>query len=414
MLRTLPIIEHWDCHNCGDCCRGNIIRLDADDLARLKEQRWREHPDYRGRRVIVSYGLIDKTYALAQQPDGACVFLTAEGRCRIHEVHGYDAKPRICKTFPLQIVPMENGAILTTRRSCPSAAKNDGRPLSEHRASVEKLVAPEIEKIAGQRPPLILQGYSRNWSDTRRVAGTLERLMTDRRYPLVRRWIHGLQFCHHLADCRQRKLRALKGPEFAELMAIFESAALEGAGNWFAERKAPVKWAAVLFRQAGGEYLRPHPRSQQRPSWRERLRLAGAAWSLARGKGPLPQLVAGFRATAFEDLEVPLGALTPDVLEPLDGYFESLIASWRYAALGYRGWSLVDGFRAAALSYAVALWLFRWASGDVLRSEEIIPIVACLDRSQAYAPLTGRRHRRRVATLSQDGQLQRLVVWYAR
>jgi lysine-N-methylase len=122
VLRTLPIIEHWDCHNCGDCCRGNIIRLDADDLARLKEQRWEEHPDYRGRRVIVSYGLIDKTYALAQQPDGACIFLTPEGRCRIHEVHGYDAKPRICKTFPLQIVPMENGAILTTRRSCPSAA----------------------------------------------------------------------------------------------------------------------------------------------------------------------------------------------------------------------------------------------------------------------------------------------------
>ena len=81
---------------------------------------------------------------------------------------------------------------------------------------------------------------------------------------------------------------------------------------------------------------------------------------------------------------------------------------------GYIVASLVDGFRAAALSYAVALWLFRWASGDELRSEEIVPIVACLDRSQAYAPLTGRRHRRRIATLSQDGQLQRLVVWYAR
>ena len=122
MLRPLPIVEHWDCHNCGDCCRNNIIRLDADDLARLKEQRWDEHPDFCGVRVIVSHGLVDETYALAQQADGACVFLTAEGRCRIHELHGYDAKPRICKTFPLQIVPMENGAILTTRRSCPSAA----------------------------------------------------------------------------------------------------------------------------------------------------------------------------------------------------------------------------------------------------------------------------------------------------
>jgi hypothetical protein len=125
-------------------------------------------------------------------------------------------------------------------------------------------------------------------------------------------------------------------------------------------------------------------------------------------------LVAGFRAATYDDLEVPLGALSAELLAPLDAYFETLIASCRYAALGYRGWSLVDGFRAAALSYSVALWLFRWASGSDLRVEEMIPIVACLDRSQAYAPLTGRRHRRRVATLAQEGQLQRLAVWYAR
>jgi lysine-N-methylase len=413
-LRTLPILEQWDCHNCGVCCYGNIIRLDDDDLARIKAQRWEDDPDYRGVRTVVSHGLVNKTYTLVQRPDGGCVFLTPQGRCRIHEVHGYDAKPRICKTFPLQVVPVENSAILTTRRSCPSAAQNKGRPLAEHIAAVEQLVAPELAEIGGQQPPPISRGISRDWRDTRRAAGALERLMTDRRFPLVRRWIHGLQFCQLIADCRGRKLRSLKGPEFAELMSIFEAAALEGAGRWFSERTAPAKWAAALFRQAGGEYLRPHPRSAAQPNWRERLRLGRAAWTLARGKGKLPQLVAGFRAETFEDLEAPLGALSPDVLTPLDAYFETLIASWRYAALGYRGWSLVDGYRAAALSFAVALWLFRWASGDRRQSDEIIPIIGCLDRSQGYAPLVGARHRRRVNTLAQDGQLQRLVAWYAR
>lgn len=414
MLRPLPIVEHWDCHNCGDCCQNNIVRLDADDLARLKEQRWDEQPDFRGVRVIAGNGLVGRTYTLAQQADGACVFLTAEGRCRIHELHGFDAKPKICRTFPLQIVPVENGAVLTTRRSCPSAASERGRHVAEHLPAVEKLLAAEIKAAGGQTPPPILNGLRRDGADVRRVTGAIERLMTDRRYPLVRRWIHGLQFCQSLADCRPRRLRRLKGAEFAELISILEAASLEGAGSWFIDRKPPKKWAAALFRQAGGEYLRPHPRSSARPSWRERLRLASAAWSLARGKGSLPQLVDGFRAAAFDDLEVPLGALTAEILAPLDSYFESLIISRRYAALGYRGWSLVDGFRAAALSYAVALWLFRWASGSELRVEEMIPIVACLDRSQAYAPLTGRRHRRRVATLAQEGQLQRLAVWYAR
>jgi lysine-N-methylase len=414
MLRPLPIIEHWDCHNCGDCCRNNIVRLDAEDLARLKEQRWSEHPDFRGVRVIAGLGILGRTYTLAQQGNGACVFLTAEGRCRIHELHGYDAKPKICRTFPLQIVPLDGGAILTTRRSCPSAAAERGRPVAEHLPAIEKLLAAEIKSAGGQTSPPIISGLSRSWSDVRRTAAAIERLMTDRRYPLVRRWIHGLQFCRLLADCRPRKLRGLKSAEFAELMSMLEAAALEGAGGWFADRQPPKRWAATVFRQAGGEYLRPHPRSAARPSWRERMRLAAAAWSLARGKGSLPNLVADFRAATFDELEVPLGALSAELLAPLDAYFESLIVSWRYAALGYRGWSLVDGFRAAALSYAVALWLFRWASGSELRPEEMIPIVACLDRSQAYAPLTGRRHRRRVATLAQEGQLQRLAVWYAR
>src|SRR4030081_3901238 len=89
-LHPLPILERWDCHNCGDCCRGNIIRLDEDDLARIKAQRWEDDPKYRGVRVIVRHGLIDKTYTLAQQVDGACIFLTAEGRCRVHEIHGYE------------------------------------------------------------------------------------------------------------------------------------------------------------------------------------------------------------------------------------------------------------------------------------------------------------------------------------
>ncbi len=138
-LRTLPIIEHWDCHNCGICCYGNIIRLDEDDLARLKAQHWEEDPDFRGKRTIARHGLLKKSYTLVQRPDGGCIFLTAQGRCRIHEVHGYDAKPRICKTFPLQIVPVENGAILTTRRSCPSAAAEQGpagcRTSGERRAT---------------------------------------------------------------------------------------------------------------------------------------------------------------------------------------------------------------------------------------------------------------------------------------
>jgi lysine-N-methylase len=37
---TLPIVEHWDCHGCGNCCRSTIIPLNDVDLRKLREQKW--------------------------------------------------------------------------------------------------------------------------------------------------------------------------------------------------------------------------------------------------------------------------------------------------------------------------------------------------------------------------------------
>jgi lysine-N-methylase len=411
-IRTLPILEHGDCQQCGQCCRGSVVRLDEDDLARLREQHWEEQPEFRDVQTVASQGLFNKTYTLVQKRDGSCVFLTAEGRCRIHELHGSEGKPRICRLFPLQLVPLNGVALLTMRRSCPSAAADVGRPVTKHLAEGRPFLSPAESEPA---PPTILRGLRRDWCDARLVAGALERLMTDRRYPLVRRWIHVLQFSRLLSDCKLRKLKSLDSKALGELVEVLESAALDDAGDWFSDRQPPAAAMAVLFRQTAGEYSRLHPRSLVRATWRERLGVARTAMKLVRGHGPLPCLIDGFPAASFSDLERPLGALDPKMLVPLDGYFESFIASWRYATLGYGHWSLIDGIRASALSYAVALWLWRWSSGpEGLRPEEIIPIIGCLDRGMGYGPLLGGRHRHRVATIARDGQLERLVAWYAR
>ena len=96
-----------------------------------------------------------------------------------------------------------------------------------------------------------------------------------------------------------------------------------------------------------------------------------------------------------------------DVERTIFDRYNTVLHELTHWALGHINWSVT-------LSFAVALWLFRWASGSDPHAEEIIPIIGCLDRSQGYAPLVGIRHRRRVNTLAQDGQLQRLVAWYAR
>jgi lysine-N-methylase len=74
-VRRLPIVEHWDRHTCGNCCRGTVIPLNEDDLQKLREQKWESRPDFRGVRTIATHGLLRKRRQLAQRSDGSCVFL---------------------------------------------------------------------------------------------------------------------------------------------------------------------------------------------------------------------------------------------------------------------------------------------------------------------------------------------------
>ncbi|NQT17135.1 MAG: hypothetical protein HQ582_30560, partial [Planctomycetes bacterium] len=55
-IRIVKLDQRWDCHGCGTCCRGSAIPLDGEELERLAQQGWNEHPDYRGRRVVVGKG----------------------------------------------------------------------------------------------------------------------------------------------------------------------------------------------------------------------------------------------------------------------------------------------------------------------------------------------------------------------
>ena len=133
-LVTLPIVERWDCHNCGICCRGSIVPLSGDDLRKLRAQHWEKHPEYGSSPIVVTHGLFRKTHELAKHRDGSCVFLTADGLCRIHAEHGPTAKPLVCQMFPLQLVPLEKSAVLTVRRACPSAAAEQGRTIPHEEA----------------------------------------------------------------------------------------------------------------------------------------------------------------------------------------------------------------------------------------------------------------------------------------
>jgi lysine-N-methylase len=411
-LRTLPVVEHWDCHGCGICCRATIIPLSDDDAARIREQHWEDHPDYRGRRILVRTGWWRGKYRLARRPDGNCIFWTEAGLCRIHQEHGLRAKPLVCQMFPLQLVPVGDWAYLTVRRNCPSAAADSGRPLDEHLADARRMAEEGGLLAAPGPPPPIVRSHRGTWGDLLRVAEVLERLLCDARFPLARRVVHGLEFCRLLEMCR---LEQLAGGRLAGLLEILHDAALEQSGPFFRERPRPDRATAMLFRQAALEYVRLHPKFVVERSWRERWRLVRAAAAFYRGAGPMPFMHAAFPATTFEQLEEPLGPLPADVMRPLLAYFETAAASKRYAVLNRPGWSLSESYGELALRYVVGMWLLRLrcAEGPPQR-EAMIDVVGALDRAERYAPLAGSRHRRRIGWMTRRGGLARLAAWYAK
>ena len=411
-IKLLPIVEHWDCQGCGKCCRGSVIPLDEADLERLRKQKWSEQPEYQDTPTVISHGWLRKHHELARQADGSCVFLTTAGRCRIHEVHGESEKPLVCRLYPLQIVPLEKKAVLTVRRSCPSAAADEGRPLADHLSFAKQLA--KQKGLANHAPPIphITRKLRRDWTDAECVMGAIENLLRDERWPIVRRLTHGLIFCQ-LLD--QANCQGFDRAKFAELIEVLQEAVPEEVGDLFRERRAPSRAAAVLFRQTAAEYVRLHPQFSARDSWRERWRMSRAALAIVGGRGKFPLSLPDQPPVTFAQLEEPLGPLSPETSQAIEQYFESSAASRQYAVLGRQGWALTERFRGMALAYVVAQWLLRLRGSDSSPTRaDVVDVIATIERGQGYAPLEGVRHRHRVQTLARLEELPVLLAWYAR
>lgn len=403
-LRALPIVEQWSCQGCGVCCRGSIITLNDDDLAKLAAQHWDQHEQFRHVKITEREALFGGRRVLAKRADGSCVFLTDAGRCAIHELHGVEAKPAVCRMFPLQLVPLEKFAYLTPRRSCPTAAADAGPAIEQQLPEAKKS---GLFRPAAARPPLLIAGVRRSWPEWLKAADALGRIVGDARLPLVRRLVHGLHFCTLLENC---KLQQVDDNTYRELIDLLQGAAPEGAAQFFSDRQPPAKTAESLFRQAAAHYIRVHPGFRATNRWRERWRMMWTSLAFTRGRGSVPAIHPEFPPATFDALQRPLGPLSAEVMRPLERFFETHTASQQYAIVGAGGRSLVDNFRALALSFPLALWILRLAIGDrPPTTSDMINIVVALERGRGMPAIS-----RSATIMAHAHDLERLIAWYAR
>jgi lysine-N-methylase len=405
-LRTLPIVEQWDCHGCTACCRETTIQLTADDLAKLQQQYWEQHPEFQAVRIVRRSFLLGGAKVLAHKADGSCVFLTSAGRCRIHEVFGADAKPLMCRQFPMQVVRTDREAVATVARSCPSAAADKGRPLSEHLPFLKRLLGDKADRDEGIIAPAIAGRARRNWDEFYLVAEAVERLLVDERMPLVRRVVHSVRFCNLLEQC---KLNRVEAGKFRSLVEATEQLATAEAAHLFQEREPPTKRSGRLFRRLGAHFIRCVPGGKPMRSLGDHWRVLRLSGQLAQGPSKLPELHPRFPAIGMEQLERPMGPLSGEVLAPLTRFFETHAASKRYALTDGAG-PFVDSVRRLAFSFPMSLWMLRWLAADREPvADDMVHIVVALERGLALPALNSASR-----YLAQSGQLERLIAWYGR
>jgi len=418
-IRTLPVVQNWDCHVTGTCCKEYRVTLSPDEVERLQKQNWSKEElgglapfKYTGpfwRRVV----------QLNHREDGSCVFLSPEGRCRIHEKHGYETKPLPCRLFPFVLVPVADHWRVGLRFACPSAAANKGRALPEHgpdlRRFADQLAQREHLSEASDGsltpPPRFDNGDRLTWPDTLRVVDVLLSILATRKDGLERR----MRKCLYLAEqLRRARLKDISGSRLTDLLELLRSDA-EVSVPMAPPQLPPPNWVGrILFRQACALFTRKDHGPNRGLAARGRLALMRAAWQFARGSGAVPRLHARMPEADFNQAERPRGPLSRSADELLERYYTIKVGSLQFCGPASFGLPFWEGFELLAHTLPVILWVARLHPDGPTDENLTLALTIVDDHIGFNRVLASYRQRASFSILARSGQLSRLIAWYSR
>ena len=191
---SVPKGQRYSCQGCGSCCRWWPIDVTAAERNRLLAHDWAsESPRLRGISLFEEtkprggrQGKIQTAHI-----DGRCVFLEEDNRCLIHEVLGLEAKPAVCRRFPVRLAVRPEGLLAGADYACRAVVQNEGEPFAELVASVSEEFSEqgitlahvsEIETLAALAPGIVMP-----WAAYLVVESALLDILTKPGHPVTMR-----------------------------------------------------------------------------------------------------------------------------------------------------------------------------------------------------------------------------------
>ena len=421
-VRSLPVLQNWDCHSCGDCCRSYAVPATADERRRIEGQGWEALPEFQGVPFFVKRG---GEFFLNHRGDGGCVFLGADNLCRIHGKFDSAAKPLACRIYPFLLVPAGDHWNLGLRLACPSAAENKGRGLSAQLGDAREYAAffeSTAAKGSLEAPPPPLHGSQVvPWGDVSRIAIAFSKMLANEEDPFERRWRKILFIIAMLKkatfDGGDDAKKAVTGGKLSEMLHVLGLAADDDEPETAAEVKRPGWAGRTVFRQLVAVFSRKDHGAEKGTAQRGPVRRFVSAVKFASGRGRVPKVHAVLTdAATFAAGEVPLGALSDTAASLLSRWHRVKVESLQFCGAPNFGLSVWEGLESLALTFPAAMWLARvLVAGGKTPDAAVTQAVRMVDDNFGFNPLLGSmRQKFALRLIANRGDLSRLVAWYGR
>jgi lysine-N-methylase len=417
-IRHLPVLQKWDCHVCGNCCKEYPVGITDEEKKRIEGQGWEKDLAYEQTPLFKAVGpFYRRTYQLNRRPDGSCIFLGDDSRCRIHERFGAEAKPLPCRLYPFVLIPAGDHWRVGMRFACPSAAANKGQRITGHDGMLKDFAGQleSREKIADRiklknlPPPSLQKGQRIDWPDAFRFVNAIADLLKNSDDRMERR----LRKCLALAKlCREAKFDKVTGPRLGEFLKVV-SATLDSEVPVSPTLERPSWVGNVLFRQAVALYARKDSGPNRGLAAQGKRALLLAATTFARGKGNVPRLHDHIGRTTFAEVEARRHPIKAEEESLLERYYLTKVGSLQFFGPGYFDVPLWEGLEALAVTFPAILWLAR-TMPDVSQLEAVIRAVSMVDDHYGFNLVLGSgRQRYSYRILARSGQLEKLIRWYS-
>ncbi|MGA2247922.1 MAG: YkgJ family cysteine cluster protein [Verrucomicrobiota bacterium] len=404
----LPAGQNWSCHGCTDCCRNQrLVTLSEAEQEQIERQGWTLADGVDPSRMIVPGRNHSR---LGHQADGACMFLDASGRCRIHAKFGEAAKPLACRLYPFLIHPAGKKVFVGLRFSCPSAAANRGRGLADHATEVARLV-PDVLPAGCEvlPPPAVAATPGLDWTDFLRFVRWLEVSLREEKVPVALKLLRALRW---LESAERGYLDQIEGESADEILEALVRRSREKVPALPSPAQSPSRFGRLFLRLLVLEHARRPTVGDQQVRSAHRWKMLEDAFRFVVASARTPAVREEFKRVEFAEIERPFGPLPAAAEALLDRYFQVKVQSLQFCGKGFHDCSLIEGFRNLALMYPVILCLSRWlAAGDGragLSEADVLKAVSIADHQYGVAPYVAWRTR----LLHQRDDITRLCAWY--